>query len=201
MRVEAGAVVDEFDLPGIGAVVARHIRTKTPDGGVTWACMFTVVAPGTSDLSVVHRLSAPTLAEGRRSVRHAVEFLAGRAHAALQPTEASAAHRADAAVPAGRSSDLRPTGGPASESPRVTARQAPPAHPDAATTQPARRATDRRDGHPNRRRDVEFRPLVDSLSRIPVFALPDAASDDECGGSSGAPAAAEQPGPLPAPLS
>ena len=79
MRVEAGAVVDEFDLPGIGHVVARHTRTKTPDGGVTWACMFTVVAAGASDLAVVHRLSAPNLAEGRRSVRHAVEFLAGRA--------------------------------------------------------------------------------------------------------------------------
>jgi hypothetical protein len=41
--------------------------------------MFTVVASGNSDLAVVHRLSAPTLAEARRSVRHAVEFLAGRA--------------------------------------------------------------------------------------------------------------------------
>ena len=77
MCVEAGAVVDEFDLPGIGQVVARHTRTKTADT-VSWACMFTVVASGNSDLAVVHRLSAPTLAEGRRSVRHAVEFLAGR---------------------------------------------------------------------------------------------------------------------------
>jgi hypothetical protein len=40
--------------------------------------MFTVVASGNADLAVVHRLSAPTLAEARRSVRHAVEFLAGR---------------------------------------------------------------------------------------------------------------------------
>lgn len=78
MRVEAGAVVDEFDLPGIGQVVARHTRTKTADA-VTWACMFTVVAAGDSQLAVVHRLSAPTLAEARSSVRHAVEFLAGRA--------------------------------------------------------------------------------------------------------------------------
>ena len=56
-------------MPGIGQVVARHTRTRTPDGGVTWACMFTVVADGASDLAVVHRLSAPTLAEARRKGR------------------------------------------------------------------------------------------------------------------------------------
>jgi hypothetical protein len=81
MRVEAGAVVDEFDLEGIGRVVARHTRSKD-DGSVVWACMFTVVATGNSDLAIVHRLSAPTLAEARRSVRQAVEFLAGRGAAA-----------------------------------------------------------------------------------------------------------------------
>lgn len=78
MRVEAGAVVDEFDLPGIGQVVARHTRLRA-SGADGWACMFTVIASGNVDLAVVHRLSAPTLAEARRSVRHAVEFLAGRA--------------------------------------------------------------------------------------------------------------------------
>jgi hypothetical protein len=77
MRVEAGAVVDEFELPGIGQVVARHTRLRSSDSD-GWACMFTVVASGNADLAVVHRLSAPTLAEARRSVRHAVEFLAGR---------------------------------------------------------------------------------------------------------------------------
>lgn len=77
MRVEAGAVVDEFDLPGIGQVVARHTRLRASESD-GWACMFTVVASGNADLAVVHRLSAPTLAEARRSVRHAVEFLAGR---------------------------------------------------------------------------------------------------------------------------
>jgi len=81
MRVEAGAVVDEFDLDGIGRVVARHTRTKDDDG-VVWACMFTVVATGNSDLAIVHRLSARSLAEARRSVRQAVEFLAGRGAAA-----------------------------------------------------------------------------------------------------------------------
>ena len=78
MRVEAGAVVDEFDLAGIGHVVARYTRAKHPDGA-GWACMFTVVASTVNDLAVVHRLSAPTLAEARRSVRLAVEFLSGRA--------------------------------------------------------------------------------------------------------------------------
>lgn len=81
--MEAGAVVDEFDLPGIGQVVARHTRLRASDSD-GWACMFTVVATGNSDLSVVHRLSAPTLAEARRSVRHAVEFLAGRSGASTK---------------------------------------------------------------------------------------------------------------------
>lgn len=75
--MEAGAVVDEFDLPGIGQVVARHTRLRASESD-GWACMFTVIASGNADLAVVHRLSAPTLAEARRSVRHAVEFLAGR---------------------------------------------------------------------------------------------------------------------------
>jgi hypothetical protein len=80
MRVEAGAVVDEFELPGIGQVIARHTRLRASESD-GWACMFTVVATGNADLAVVHRLSAPTLAEARRSVRHAVEFLVGRAGA------------------------------------------------------------------------------------------------------------------------
>ena len=78
MRVEAGAVVDEYEMPGIGQVVARYNRTSTPDG-VSWRCMFTVVATGVADLALVHRLVAPTLSEARQCVRHAVEFLAGRA--------------------------------------------------------------------------------------------------------------------------
>jgi len=55
------------------------MRSADGDG---WACTFTVVAPGNSDLSVVHRLTAPSLAEARRGVRNATEFLAGRAHGA-----------------------------------------------------------------------------------------------------------------------
>jgi hypothetical protein len=85
VRVEAGAVVDEFELPGVGEVVARHTRGKAPDGSVQWACTFTIVATGTADLAVVHRLSAPSLAEARRRVRNAVEFLAGRAGIAALP--------------------------------------------------------------------------------------------------------------------
>jgi hypothetical protein len=61
-------------------VIARHTRLRASESD-GWACMFTVVASGNADLAVVHRLSAPTLAEARRSVRHAVEFLAGRAGA------------------------------------------------------------------------------------------------------------------------
>lgn len=84
MRVEAGAVVDEFELRGVGQVVARYVRTKAPDGSMRWACTFTIVAAGTTDLAVVHRLSASSLAEARRCVRHAVEFLAGRAPGASE---------------------------------------------------------------------------------------------------------------------
>jgi hypothetical protein len=84
MRVEAGAVVDEFDLPGIGRVVARHSRIRTGNG-ISWACMFTVMAPGNTELAVVHRLSAPTLAEARRAVRSAVDFLGGRPAASTAP--------------------------------------------------------------------------------------------------------------------
>jgi len=74
-------------MPGIGQVVARHTRTRTPDGGVTWACMFTIVADGAADLAVVHRLSAPSLAEARRNVRSAIEFMAGRAMTAVASSE------------------------------------------------------------------------------------------------------------------
>lgn len=160
MRVEAGAVVDEFDLPGIGQVVARHTRTRTPDGGVTWACIFTVVATGTSDLSVVHRLSAPSLAEGRRSVRHAVEFLAGRGIAPLPPELQP--ERGDFDV-------VRPDGG----SPAGTL---PAGQTRVGSMHPSRRATDVRRGSTGPRdgsvRGTEFRPLVDSLPRTPAFELP-----------------------------
>jgi hypothetical protein len=123
MRVEAGAVVDEFAMAGIGQVVARHTRTRTPDGGVTWACMFTVVADGASDLAVVHRLSAPTLAEARRNVRSAIEFMAGRAMAApaapVPPVESSG-------TPRRRATDKHPDDAGA---PRIPVFDLPPLYP------------------------------------------------------------------------
>jgi hypothetical protein len=123
MRVEAGAVVDEFAMAGIGQVVARHTRTRTPDGGVTWACMFTVVADGASDLAVVHRLSAPTLAEARRNVRSAIEFMAGRAMAApaapVPPVESSG-------TPRRRAPDKHPDDAGA---PRIPVFDLPPLYP------------------------------------------------------------------------
>jgi len=147
MRVEAGAVVDEFELPGIGQVVARHSRTRTPDGGVTWACMFTVVADGAADLAVVHRLSAPSLAEGRRSVRHAVEFMTGRAMvgpATVGPDKPDA---------------------PAVDAPAVKFN---------ATNHPSRRATDRR--RDDLRRDDASRvpriPVFDLRGGLPGDAGP-----------------------------
>ena len=119
MRVEAGAVVDEFAMAGIGQVVARHTRTRTPDGGLTWACMFTVVADGASDLAVVHRLSAPTLAEARRNVRSAIEFMAGRAMTAAPRVE-------PATPPRRRATDKRPDDAGA---PRIPVFDLPPLYP------------------------------------------------------------------------
>ena len=177
MRVEAGAVVDEFDLPGIGQVVARHSRTRTPDGGATWACVFTVVATGTSDLSVVHRLSAPTLAEGRRSVRHAVEFLAGRGIAPVRSEQS------------GVGGD-RPDAGPSTDA-------LPAGQIRVGSMHPSRRATDRGGSVGVRdtgARGTQFRPLVDSLPRTPTFEVPPVAPGD-------AAPSRDDLDPMPAPLS
>lgn len=122
MRVEAGAVVDEFAMPGIGQVVARHTRTRTPDGGLTWACMFTVVTDGASDLAVVHRLSAPTLADARRNVRSAIEFMAGRAMAAPPAAPSSG----PSAVPRRRATDKHPDDAGV---PRIPVFDLPPLYP------------------------------------------------------------------------
>jgi hypothetical protein len=147
MRVEGGAVVDEFELPGIGHVVARHTRTRTPDNGVTWACIFTVMTTGASDLAVVHRLSAPSLADGRQAVRHAVEFLAGRA---VQSTAVTSSPGPQ---------------GPAAGAPRALMPITP--------RSPRRRATDvrRRDAE-HERTPIPAGPLSADVPRIPVFDLP-----------------------------
>lgn len=133
-------------MPGIGQVVARHTRTRTPDGGVTWACMFTVVSDGASDLAVVHRLSAPTLAEARRNVRSAIEFMAGRV------------------MDAAPSSSL-PSSEPGFPPPL-------PALPPRSLTPPRRRATDRRpdDAVPPRIPVFDLPPLypVDDTTPAPL---------------------------------
>jgi hypothetical protein len=126
VRVEAGAVVDEFAMSGIGQVVARHTRTRTPDGGVTWACMFTVVADGASDLAVVHRLSAPTLAEARRNVRNAIEFMAGRAMTTAWSSEPTSTPSPLSPPPLRRATDKRPNGVSA---PRIPVFDLPPLYP------------------------------------------------------------------------
>lgn len=80
VRIEAGAAVDEFGVDGIGLVVSRYQRSA--DG---WTATFTIVAEGVEDLALVHRLSAPTLAEARRAVPRAVALLAGRSVDAAVP--------------------------------------------------------------------------------------------------------------------
>jgi len=72
--------------------------------------MFTVVADGASDLAVVHRLSAPTLAEARRNVRSAIDFMAGRAMTA-SPGSAPASRSAPSSESVGprrRATDKQP---------------------------------------------------------------------------------------------
>ena len=126
-------------MPGIGQVVARHTRTRTPDGGVTWACMFTVVADGASDLAVVHRLSAPSLADARRNVRSAIEFMAGRAMTAAPSSDLPFAGPAPALAPTPprrRATDKRPDDVTA---PRIPVFDLPPLYPvDDDTPTPVR---------------------------------------------------------------
>jgi hypothetical protein len=71
-RLEAGAVVDEIDVPGVGIVPVRVQRC--PAG---WQATFEVTDPATSDLSVVHKLVAPSYREAKAAVPQAVAFLLG----------------------------------------------------------------------------------------------------------------------------
>lgn len=173
MRVEAGAVVDEFDLPGIGHVVARHNRIKAPNGGVTWACMFTVAPQGTNDLAVVHRLSAPSLAEGRRSVRHAVEFLVSRAliedaaRAARAPFETS-----DVSRPTTPTSDDHAWRPPAGQ-PVYTGTKRERRVALSPSRGYGRRWSDLRRRDPDRGRIPDLtRPVADPVRGAPSFGLP-----------------------------
>jgi hypothetical protein len=72
-RLEAGAVVGEIDVPGVGVVPVRVQRC--PAG---WQATFEVHDPAASDLSVVHKLVAPSYREAKAAVPQAIEFLLGR---------------------------------------------------------------------------------------------------------------------------
>jgi hypothetical protein len=72
-RLEAGAVVDDVDVPGVGLVAVRVQRC--PAG---WQATFELRDPMTSDLSVTHKLVAPSYREAKAAVPQAVAFLLGR---------------------------------------------------------------------------------------------------------------------------
>ena len=73
IRLDAGVVYDEIDVPGVGPVEVRLQRC--PAG---WQAAFDLRDPMTSELAVVHRLVAPTYREARGNVPQAVAFLLGR---------------------------------------------------------------------------------------------------------------------------
>jgi hypothetical protein len=72
-RLEAGAVIDEIDVPGVGVVPVRVQRC--PAG---WQATFEVRDPLVSDLAVTHKLVAPTYREAKAAVPQAIGFLLGR---------------------------------------------------------------------------------------------------------------------------
>ena len=72
MRLTAGTVVEDVDVERCGAVSVTYRRVD--DG---WTAEFEVAAQTVADLTVTHRLSAPSLAAARRLVPAAVAFLAG----------------------------------------------------------------------------------------------------------------------------
>jgi hypothetical protein len=74
MRLDAGAIVDEVHLEGIGRLTARYERD-----GESWTATFELASEFVDDLAVTHRLIAPSLAEARRAVPLAAAFLAGEA--------------------------------------------------------------------------------------------------------------------------
>lgn len=68
-----GGVEEQLEVRGVGPVGARYERC--PAG---WQATFTIRAPEPADLALVHRLVAPTLAEARRAVPAAAQFLLGK---------------------------------------------------------------------------------------------------------------------------
>jgi hypothetical protein len=73
MIVSGGAVLEDVDVPAAGLVPVRY--TRCDDG---WSAEFVVSTDAVDDLQVVHRLTAPSLAEARRLVAPAVAFLQGQ---------------------------------------------------------------------------------------------------------------------------
>jgi hypothetical protein len=72
-RLEAGAVIDEVEVPGVGTVPVRVRRC--PAG---WQVTFEVRDVTTSEITVTHKLVAPTFREAKAAVPQAVAFLLGR---------------------------------------------------------------------------------------------------------------------------
>jgi hypothetical protein len=72
VHLDAGAIIDEVELEGLGLLTARYHRDA--DG---WTATFTLTAETDDDLAVCHRLVAPTLADARRAVPLAAAFLSG----------------------------------------------------------------------------------------------------------------------------
>jgi hypothetical protein len=71
-RLEAGGIVDEVMVDGDLPLSVRFERC--PAG---WQASFSLDHPVETDLTIVHRLVAPTLAEARAAVPAAVVYLLG----------------------------------------------------------------------------------------------------------------------------
>jgi hypothetical protein len=73
VRLEAGAIAEEVDVPGVGVVPVRYERCTAG-----WQAAFTLSMADVDDLAVVHRFVAASLHEARRTLPTAVAFLLGR---------------------------------------------------------------------------------------------------------------------------
>jgi hypothetical protein len=71
-RLEAGGIVDDVSLDEDVSLRVRYERC--PAG---WQASFSLDHPQQADLSVVHRLVAPSLAEARTAVPAAAVYLLG----------------------------------------------------------------------------------------------------------------------------
>ncbi len=73
MYLGAGSVREDVVVDDLGTVPVSYSRVS--DG---WVAEFSVGVDSVADLSVVHRLRAPSLTAARRAVPSAAAFLAGR---------------------------------------------------------------------------------------------------------------------------